>query len=68
MTTAGAATHFRSFPVKDGSLVIGGVPLPRLAERVGQTPFFAYDRNRLTERVSELRSHLPQGITSLLRD
>ena len=62
MTTAGGATHFRSFPVKNGCLVIGGVPLTQLAERVGQTPFFAYDRNRVTERVSELRSQLPQEL------
>ena len=41
---------------------IGGVPLARLAERVGSTPFFAYDRLRLSERVAGLRSLLPQGI------
>jgi diaminopimelate decarboxylase len=52
----------RGFPVKNGSLLVGGVPLPQLAERVGQTPFFAYDRNRLTERVSHLRAHLPEKI------
>jgi diaminopimelate decarboxylase len=51
---------FRDFPVEDGNLLIGGVPLTRLAERVGQTPFFAYDRHRLTERVSDLRAHLPK--------
>jgi diaminopimelate decarboxylase len=52
----------RGFPVESGSLLIGGVPLPRLAERVGQTPFFAYDRSRLTERVSHLRAHLPKKV------
>ena len=31
-------------------LTVGGVPLDRLAERVGATPFFAYDRALLTER------------------
>ncbi len=30
---------------------VGGIPLDRLAERVGGTPFFAYDRALLTERV-----------------
>ena len=30
---------------------IGGIPLARLAERVGGTPFFAYDRRLLTERI-----------------
>ena len=33
------------------SSLVGGVPLDRLAERVGSTPFFAYDRALITERV-----------------
>jgi diaminopimelate decarboxylase len=33
-----------------------------LAERVGETPFFAYDRGLLTRRVAELRAALPSGI------
>jgi diaminopimelate decarboxylase len=41
---------------------IGGIPLERLAERAGGTPFFAYDRGLLTERVELLRSTLPVGI------
>jgi diaminopimelate decarboxylase len=38
---------------------IGGIPLDRLAERVGSTPFFAYDRQLLIERIELLRSALP---------
>ena len=41
---------------------VGDVPLDRLAERVGSTPFFAYDRRRLTERVELLRAALPADI------
>jgi len=41
---------------------VGGVPLDRLAERVGRTPFFAYDRARLTDRVALLRATLPAGV------
>jgi diaminopimelate decarboxylase len=41
---------------------VGGIQLDRLAERVGGTPFFAYDRGLLTERVELLRSTLPGGI------
>jgi diaminopimelate decarboxylase len=33
-----------------------------LAERIGGTPFFAYDRGLLTRRVAELRAALPSGI------
>jgi diaminopimelate decarboxylase len=41
---------------------IGGIPLDLLAERVGGTPFFAYDRALLTERIALLRATLPVGI------
>ena len=41
---------------------VGGIPLDRLAERVGGTPFFAYDRALLTERVELLRATLPAGV------
>ena len=50
------------FPVRDGQLVIGGMPLNILAERVGQTPFYAYDRNAMRQRVALLRSTLPASI------
>ena len=41
---------------------IGGIPLERLAERVGSTPFFAYDRRLITERVALLRATLPASV------
>ncbi len=50
------------FPVSNGELVVGGMPLSRLAARVGQTPFYAYDRNLLTQRVAELRAALPAAV------
>jgi diaminopimelate decarboxylase len=50
------------FPVKDGELVIGGERLSTLAARVGQTPFYAYDRSLLRARVAQLRDVLPKGI------
>jgi diaminopimelate decarboxylase len=45
-----------------GCLTVGGVPVNRLADRVGTTPFFAYDRGLLTGRVGRLRSTLPPGV------
>ena len=50
------------FAVNDGQLVIGGESLTVLAARVGQTPFYAYDRSLLRSRVAALREVLPQGI------
>lgn len=46
----------------EGELAVGGVPVRRLAARVGATPFFAYDRALLTERVAAVRRALPDGI------
>jgi diaminopimelate decarboxylase len=51
-----------SFPVVDNVLQVGGMPLTRLAERVGSTPFYAYDRRLLSERVAQLRAALPQDV------
>ncbi|MEP7283937.1 MAG: pyridoxal-dependent decarboxylase, exosortase A system-associated, partial [Rubrivivax sp.] len=50
------------FPLEGGDLVVGGLPLTRLAARVGQTPFYAYDRGLLRERVAALRAALPPQI------
>lgn len=50
------------FPVQDDCLQIGGIPLIRLVQRVGATPFYAYDRQKITERVALLRQHLPPDI------
>lgn len=50
------------FPVVDGCLQVGGIPLTRLAQRVGSTPFYAYDRRLVTQRVQHLRAHLPAAV------
>ena len=50
------------WPVVDDCLVVGGLSLPNLAMRLGRTPFYAYDRRLMTDRVAELRRHLPPQI------
>jgi diaminopimelate decarboxylase len=50
------------FAVDGGELVVGGERLSVLAARVGQTPFYAYDRALLRARVVELRQALPEAI------
>ncbi len=50
------------FTVKSGSLCVGGIKIELLVERVGETPFFAYDRGLLTARVSQLRAVLPLAV------
>src|SRR4051812_14065596 len=46
----------------DGQLAVGGMPLDRLTARVGSTPYFAYDRRLLTERIDLLRATLPPAL------
>jgi diaminopimelate decarboxylase len=51
-----------NYPVVENELQVGGMPLTRLAERVGSTPFYAYDRSLITGRVAQLRAALPSDI------
>ncbi|MEV6823976.1 pyridoxal-dependent decarboxylase, exosortase A system-associated [Amycolatopsis sp. NPDC051102] len=57
-TEAAAAPHRRA----GGVLTVGGVPVDRLAARVGTTPFFAYDRSLVTARVERVRAALPGDV------
>jgi diaminopimelate decarboxylase len=50
------------FAVVDDCLQIGGIPLTRLAEKIGRTPFYAYDRQAIKHRVDQLRGLLPADI------
>ena len=54
--------HAAAFGTLDGELRLGGMPLSRLAARVGSTPFFAYDRGILDARVDRLRAALPARV------
>lgn len=51
-----------AFPAGPILTEIGGMPVARLAEMVGGTPFFAYDRSLLDRRVALLRETLPREI------
>ena len=50
------------FAVIGDELQVGGIGLSLLAERVGSTPFFAYDRALLSQRVAQVRSALPARV------
>ena len=50
------------FAWADGELIVGGHKLSVLAERVGQTPFYAHDRGLLRARVAQLRAALPASV------
>jgi diaminopimelate decarboxylase len=48
------------FKILNHELVVGNLPISQLAARVGSTPFYAYDQQLISERVSQLRRHLPK--------
>jgi len=54
--------HVAAFGTEAGQLRVGGMPLRRLAARVGSTPFFAYDRALIDARVQRLRQALGDGV------
>ncbi len=50
------------FSVHNDFLVVGGVPITELTARVGQTPFYAYDRQVIDRQVAKLRAALPSAV------
>ena len=58
----GTPSAVETFGREGGVLAVGGMPVERLAARVGKTPFFAYDRALLSERVALLRATLPHDV------
>ncbi len=51
------------FPIVDDALLIGGLTPRQLAAQVGQTPFYAYDRDAMSRRVQALREALPEDLS-----
>jgi diaminopimelate decarboxylase len=50
------------FARSQGELVVGGERLSVLAARVGQTPFYAYDRGVMRATLATLRAAMPKEI------
>jgi diaminopimelate decarboxylase len=50
------------FDVADDCLLIGGRPLTEIVAQAGRTPFYAYAREHLTQRVESLRRILPPQV------
>jgi diaminopimelate decarboxylase len=48
---------------RDGVLVWGGRKVTEIAAEVGSTPFYAYDRQRMSLRVTELRAAMPEELS-----
>jgi diaminopimelate decarboxylase len=52
----------RQFAVRDDCLQLGDLALTRLAQRVGRTPFYAYERGHIKARIAQLRAALPGAV------
>ncbi len=52
-------TSLQHQPCINNQLSIGGIALTRLVNRVGSTPFYAYDRQAIIKRMAELRQQMP---------
>ncbi|HTJ96182.1 MAG TPA: pyridoxal-dependent decarboxylase, exosortase A system-associated, partial [Rhodocyclaceae bacterium] len=50
------------FPSANGELLIGGIGLTRIAQRIGSDSFYAYDRQLIAQRITELKAKLPANI------
>ena len=50
------------FPVVNDCLQVGGRAITDLAQSVGRTPFYAYDRAAISERMALLRETLPDEV------
>jgi diaminopimelate decarboxylase len=59
---AGAHDALARLVVDGDCMVFGGRKLTDLATDVGRTPFYAYDRAAITERIRHVRAHLPSGM------
>lgn len=58
-------THaaLKDLEYRDGELIWGGRKVTEIAEEVGSTPFYAYDRARMAARVAELRGSMPADLS-----
>ncbi|NVJ49841.1 MAG: pyridoxal-dependent decarboxylase, exosortase A system-associated [Gammaproteobacteria bacterium] len=50
------------FATAGHQLLVNQVPITQLVDRVGQTPFYAYDRSVIKQNIAQLRAELPGKI------
>jgi diaminopimelate decarboxylase len=55
MATPLTHCEMSQFKSHNNQLLVNNIPLTRLAQRAGQTPFYAYDRSVIQQKIDELR-------------
>ena len=63
MTSPPTHAPMTQFAAEGSELLVGGQPLSRLTARIGQTPYYVYDRALLNERIRQLRAALPPEVS-----
>jgi diaminopimelate decarboxylase len=63
-TVPDTSGHAVGASVRDarGELLISGIPVSRLADRMGGTPFYAYDRAAVSRRAAQWRAAMPRRL------
>ena len=51
-----------AYTIIQDEIHIGGKPISQLAQQIGQTPFYAYDRAAICQRIHTLKTQLPPSI------
>ncbi len=48
---------------RDGHLIWGKLDITAIVEKAGSTPFYAYSRRRMTQKIDDLRGHLSTDLS-----
>jgi diaminopimelate decarboxylase len=64
MSTVEFSQHPASpfYTVRDADLLVGGRTVSALAQEIGHTPFYVYDRAVIAAQIKALRAAIPRGV------
>ncbi|PKH85560.1 pyridoxal-dependent decarboxylase, exosortase A system-associated [Colwellia sp. Bg11-28] len=63
LSTTDLTTSLKDYPSSSSELFVGNHPLSHLEKLVSNTPFYAYDRQLIINRVTQLTNTLPKKIS-----
>jgi len=63
LSTTDLTTSLKDYPSSSSELFVGNHPLSHLEKLVSNTPFYAYDRQLIINRVTQLTNTLPKEIS-----
>jgi len=57
------STTFKNFASSNNELTIGGISLTHIEKLIGQTPFYAYNKELICKKIIFLQKNLPDNIS-----